>query len=84
MSALCGFAGWLDRFLSEKGVDLEEMIEVEGALGMNLIPVRALADAMKGAPAREQKGIRTMMVKIDFVNGDVRRYLRHLAKAIAL
>lgn len=39
---------------------------------------------MNLAPASEQRAIKTMLVKIDFVNGDVRKYLRHLAQAIAL
>lgn len=43
-----------------------------------------VVEATKLAPAHEQKAIKTMLVKIDFVNGDVRRYLRHMAQAIAL
>ena len=39
--------------------------------------------AMQLAPKHEQAAIKTMLVKIDFVNGDVCRYLKHLAQAIA-
>lgn len=76
---------WLDTFISEKGLDLEDTFEVEGnEWGWNLIPLGCVVEAIKSAPAHEQKAIRTMIVKIDFVNGDVMDYFEHLAKAIAL
>lgn len=78
------FANWLDVFLSEKGIDLEWIITVEGESGPNLIPVGCLVEAMKSAPDHEQRGIKAMMVRIDYRNGNVMDYLRHLAKAIAL
>ena len=80
-----GFCKWLNTFLSEKCVDLTESFEVEGpCYGVNLMTYENVVEAMKIAPAAEQKAIKTMFVKIDFVNGDVRRYMRHLAQAIAL
>lgn len=78
------FNTYIDNLISEKGIDLEAVIEVEGDMGANQIPVGVLVDAMKSAPAHEQAGIRDMLVRIDFKNGDVMDYFRHLAKAIAL
>jgi hypothetical protein len=79
------FSKWLDTFLSEKEIDTEEVLEVEASDGTpNHIPVGSLVDLMKSAPAHEQAGIRSMIVRIDFANGDVRRYLRHLARAVAI
>jgi hypothetical protein len=78
------FANWIDTFLAEKGVDLEHTFEVPGRSGLNLIPVASLVDAMKAAPAHEQAGIKSMVVRIDFANGDVLPYFAHLARAIAL
>jgi hypothetical protein len=78
------FAKWLDTFLDEKGIDLETTLAVAGPSGENLIPVGCLVDLMKTAPAHEQRGIRDMIVRIDFRNGDVLDYFRHLAKAVAL
>jgi hypothetical protein len=77
------FARWISVFLSEKGVELDELLEVEGPSGLNVIPVECLVELMRGAPAHEQRGIKATLVKIDFVNGDVRHYLRHLACAVA-
>ena len=78
------FAEWLDTFVSEKGIDTEQEFEVEGESGMNYIPLEVVIEHMKIAPAKEQAAIKTMFVKIDFANGDVVDYFRHLAKAIAI
>ncbi len=77
------FKTWLTTFLDEKGIDLDEVIEVEGPSGLNHIPTQCLVEMMFRAPKSEQDGIKTMLVKIDFVNAPVRPYLKHLAKAIA-
>ena len=63
---------------------MEEVLLVEGPSGENHIPVGVLVTMIKHAPENEQRGIKDMCVKIDFANGDVRRYLTHLAKAVAL
>ena len=78
------FTKWIDTFLAEKGIDLEQMLFVEGPSGENAIPVGCLVEAIKGAPSHERAGIKTMIVKIDFVNGDVLDYFKHLAQAIAI
>jgi hypothetical protein len=78
------FASWIDTLLDEKGIDPELRLDVEGPSGLNSIPVACLVDLMKTAPAHEQRGIRDMVVLIDFRNGDVLDYFRHLARAVAL
>ena len=78
------FAPWLDTFLREKGIDAEERLTVEGPRGENSIPIGCLADAMKRAPDHERKRLKLLLIKVDFLNGDVRHCLRHLAHAIAL
>lgn len=78
------FSKWLDAFLSEKGIDGEQVLTVEGPSGENHIPVACLVEMMKQAPRHEQEGIKTMIVKIDFRNGNVLDYFRHLAQAVAV
>lgn len=77
------FKTWINTFLSEKGIDLETVVEAEGPSGINYIPVGCLVELMQSAPKHEQQGIKTMLVKIDFVNGSVLDYFKHLAKAVA-
>lgn len=59
------FSKWIGTFLSEKGIDLEETLEVEGPSGMNWIPVGSLVEMMRSAPKHEQDGIKAMFVRID-------------------
>lgn len=78
------FNQWLDTFIREKGIDLEQHLTVDGPSGENVIPIACLVQLMKQAPRHEQSGIKTMIVKIDFRNGDVVDYFRHLARAVAI
>lgn len=77
------FGSWLDRFLSEKGVDLEQTFEFDLNGEFHVMPYGVVVEAMRKCPASEQKGIKAMIVKIDFANGDVLDYLRHLGKGLA-
>lgn len=78
------FNTWIDTMMDEKGIDLEQIIEVEGKeWGLNLIPVAVVIEHMKIAPKHEQSQIKTTLVKIDFLNGDVLHFIKYLAKAIA-
>jgi hypothetical protein len=78
------FNKWLDTFLSEKGIDLETTLTAEGASGTNYIPLACLVDAIKAAPASEQRQIKHGIVRLDFYNAPVLPFFNHLAGAIAL
>lgn len=78
------FETWLRTFIDEKNIDTEHVLDVTGPSGPNAIPVGCIVEAMLAAPAHEQAAIKTTLVKIDFVNGDVLHFFRHLARAIAL
>ena len=78
------FANWLDTLIEEKGIDLEQGFTVEGPSGENHMTYENVVFAIKGASANEQAGIKNMLVRIDFANGDIRHYFRHLAQAIAI
>lgn len=78
------FATWLDTFLEEKGIQLDQPFTVEGKSGPNFMEVSHVVEAMKAAPAQEQNAIKTTFVKIDFMNGDCMHFIKHLAKAIAI
>ena len=78
------FSKWLDTFIEEKELDTEATFEVNGPSGTNFIPLGCVVEAIKQAPAQEQKRIKAAIVRIDFFNGDVRDYFKHLAGAIAI
>ncbi len=78
------FNTWLDTFISEKGLDLEQVFEVEGPdWGMNSIPLGVVVEHMKIASTNEKEAIKNMIVRIDFHNGNVLDFFKHLAKALA-
>lgn len=74
---------WLDTFIEEKGIDLEEGFEVTGTV-VNYMSYENVILAIKGTSDKEQSAIKDMIVKIDFHNADVRGYFKHLAQAIAI
>lgn len=76
------FNNWIDTFVAEKGIDLEQRFEIEGPSGTNSFPYGVIVEAIKGASAAEKNAIKTTIVKIDFCNGDVCHYFRHLAQAL--
>lgn len=74
---------WLDTFIEEKGIDLEDHFELTDFEGTHhIMPYGVVIEHIKGANKQEQEDIRTIIVKIDFKNGDVRHFFRHLAQAI--
>lgn len=77
------FNNWIDTLIEEKGIDLDDSFEINGQSGFNLFTYGVIVEAIKSAPAHEQKAIKDVIVMIDFKNGDVRHYFRHLAQALA-
>jgi len=77
------FNNWLDTFLSEKGIDLDQPINVEGESGLNFMTVENIVQFMKVTSAGEQKAIKNTFVMIDFKNGDVLHFIKHLAQGVA-
>ena len=75
---------YLKTLIEEKNIDLEEIIEVNGESGLNLMPLGVLLDAICSTGKEEQKAIKNTLVKIDFHNGDIMHYFKHLAQAIAI
>lgn len=83
MATKNAFGKWLDTFLTEKKIDLDQILTVEGPSGANHIPVECLVEMMNRTSSREQSEIQAMIIKIDHANGDVLPFFAHLAKAIA-
>jgi hypothetical protein len=78
------FNKWFDTFIEEKGIDLDQSFEIEGKeWGINIIPVAVIVEHIKIANVQEQKQIKDIIVKIDFANGDVMDFFKHLATVIA-
>lgn len=81
---LTSFQRWFKTFIEEKGIDADAGITVEGPSGANFMTAQTVIDAIMKAPAHEQAGIKSMLVRIDFANAPVMPYFVHLAKALAI
>jgi hypothetical protein len=77
------FTKWINTFIEEKGLDMEASFEVEGPSGTNFFTYGVILEHILIAPSSEQVQIKNVIVKIDFANGDVLDFFRHLGKAIA-
>ena len=78
------FALWLGNFIDQKQFDTDMPFEVEGPNGMNQMDYNVVMQAMLDTNLTEQEGIKATLVKIDFMNGDIGHYFRHLARALAI
>ena len=74
---------YLNALISEKGLNTEAIIEVEGNSGTNFIPLGVVIEHVLIANSTEKAQIKNTLVKIDFHNGDVMHFFTHLAQAIA-
>jgi hypothetical protein len=81
---MASFNKWIDTLIEEKNIDLETRFEVEGDSGTNSIPLAIVVDCMKKTNEYRQCKIKNILVKIDFMNGDVCHFFKHLAKALAI
>ena len=77
---------YLETLISEKGLDLEgTIIEVEGQdWGLNIIELGAVVDYIMASGTANQAKVKDTLVKIDFHNGDVMHFFKHVAKFMAI
>lgn len=70
---------YLEALITEKGVDLEGEIKIDGHIGLTW---QMLVDFIVEQAVEYHGEIRKTLVKIDFLNGDVFHYLTHLANGM--
>lgn len=71
---------YLKALITEKGTALDEEIGIDGHIGLTW---EMLIDFVAADDLKRYHGkIRSTLVKIDFCNGDVFHYLRHLAEGM--
>ena len=77
------FIKWLDTFIEEKEINLQDTFDVKGKNGLNTIPYGVVVEHIKISTKQEQEKIKNIIVNIDFKNGDVLHFFKHLGKAVA-
>ena len=78
------FNTWLDTFIEEKRIDPEQILEVEGASGTNMIPIKCLVKRIKAASSVDRKYIQRALINLDFANAPIVPFFKHLAEAVAI
>ena len=77
------FNKWLDTFLAEKNIELDNTFEFNNENGFNLMTYAVVIEYVKNTATENQTKIKNTLVKIDFLNGDVLHFLKFLGKGIA-
>lgn len=72
---------YFDRFFREKNLPFVAW-EIMDGVTAHFIDSEVVIEAIKGAPQHEQAAIKKTLIRIDFANGDVMDYLKHLATAL--
>lgn len=75
------FKKWFETFLEEKNL-AHKSWEIAAGDEIHLIDSDVVIEAIYSAPAHEQAKIKNTIIKIDFVNGDVNHYFKHLATGL--
>jgi hypothetical protein len=73
---------YLKIFFKEKDLPLQDWELVDNDGVTHWISNEVVIEYIHAAPRHEQTGIANMIRKIDFMNGDVNHFLRHLAGAL--
>ena len=77
------FNNWLDTFIDEKNINKHDTFEINKNGTLNIISYESIIDHIKITSKQEQEQIKKTIVKIDFFNGDVLHFFRHLGQALA-
>jgi hypothetical protein len=81
---MTAFQKWLDTFVEEKGIDRERVFDFTEGDVWHYMPVGAVLDFLRNEANRaDQSNAKQIIVMIDFKNGDVYHFLRHLAHGLA-
>ena len=63
---------------------MDTIIEVEGQnWGMNMIPLECVVEYILSSGKANQQAVMTTLTKIDFMNGDVLHFFKHVASFMA-
>ena len=76
------FNKWFDTFLDEKNLQHKSWTIKDKNGTDNFINSEFVIESIKNSPSNEQKSIKDMLIKIDFKNGNVMDYFKHLATGL--
>lgn len=76
------FKTYLNTYLEEKGIDQDEEMTLNDGAITHFMTVRNVVEFMVGLNNDDQEAIKKKLVQIDFLNGDVRHFLKFIARGM--
>lgn len=76
------FNQWLDTFVEEKGLDLDQTFTVTDGDLTHIFSLGAVIGDLKELGPSMKAQIKTTLVRIDFCNGDALHYFKYLANGL--
>ena len=73
---------WIETLIEEKQINTGECFKIETAKQHHFMPLQLVVENILSAPHSEQKQIKKMLIKIDFMGGDILDYFKHLARVL--
>jgi hypothetical protein len=77
------FNEWLERFVEEKEIDPQETFEFEHDGELHSMPYGCVIEGVMSARDAEKIRIKQILLEIDYRNGDVKDYFRHLGHVLS-
>jgi len=77
------FKNWIDTFIDEKDLPMEDTFTIDKNGTMNIMSYKTIYEHMLIANDQEQEQIKNMIVKIDYMNGNILNFFQYLGKLIA-
>ena len=76
------FNKWLDVFIEEKELAIGHAFEFEDGNGYNLMPLEVVIEYLKNQSNDIKNKVKSKIVEIDFLNGNVMNFFEYVAKGI--
>ena len=77
------FKNWIDTFIDEKDLPMDDTFTIDKNGTMNIMSYKTIYEHMLIANDQEQEQIKNMIVKIDYMNGNILNFFQYLGKLIA-
>jgi len=77
------FKNWIDTFIEEKDLPMEDTFTIDKNGTMNIMSYKTIYEHMLIANDQEQEQIKNMIVKIDYMNGNILNFFQYLGGLIA-
>ena len=80
---MTNFKNWIDTFIDEKDLPMDDTFTIDKNGTMNIMSYKTIYEHMLIANDQEQEQIKNMIVKIDYMNGNILNFFQYLGKLIA-